>query len=615
MTAFHCNNIARAACGAALCGALLLSFSPAPSFALSDPTQIGLPQPGDQPTDQPPAQPPSQPGDQPANPPPSSDQAPASIQSGIGSAPLPPLPLPEPGTEPALPSTEPGLQPAATVAPPAAGEAPGLLDDSNAGLGANIWQGSSAAQLYALMPKLPAPQTQPSLRDLQLRLLLTKAPGPSAGSGIDPLVPLRAERLHAMGFSTEAMLLTKNSSAAPIDPREAFEKALNAQDANAACGKVDEVANSQQVLDLYWRKALLYCQINRGQTDQASLGLDLIRETQNKDAGTKDFITLASVLLGESKSKKVKLASSPDPLLASMMLQAGLKPGAVQSAEPPKPAGLAGAAAAARDESLPLDARIQAAELAFAGGLVSVDELVGLYRQAKFTGDPLAMPDSPMMRAQLYQAADQAFDPIRRAQFVQRALVNARARGTYFSEGALYRPIADRITPAPNLVWFAPEAARLMLWSGNLERGGFWLNLAQGSSAGQPDVQRQVPGLQILAQMAGLNGNYDADPVIAWQQAGGNPGIGERLRGIEAGLGLPGGIAAPATGDAAAIGEAAQAGRRGETVLLALVALGARGLAGADSATLAQALGGLGAVGLKDEARRIGLEAAILAGL
>ncbi|HEU4825419.1 MAG TPA: hypothetical protein VFS85_03000, partial [Dongiaceae bacterium] len=196
-----------------------------------------------------------------------------------------------------------------------------------------------------------------------------------------------------------------------------------------------------------------------------------------------------------------------------------------------------------------------------------------------------------------------------------RALVNARARGSYFAQGALYRPIADRITPAPNLAWFAPEAARLMLWSGNLDRGGFWLNLAQGSSAAQPDVARAIPGLQILAQMAGLSGSYQPDPVMAWQQAGGNPGTAERLRGIQAGLGLPGGIAPAASGDAAAIGEAAQAGRRGETVLLALVALGERGLAATDSATLAQSLGGLGAVGLKDEARRIGLEAAILAGL
>ncbi|HET6158867.1 MAG TPA: hypothetical protein VFE34_11015 [Dongiaceae bacterium] len=612
MTASLCNNSVRRSLRAAL-GALLLGMMPASSFALSDPTPIGLPpvQPGDQPADQP--------ANQPANPPPRApDQG---SQSGIGSAPLPPLPMPpaegQPPAQPLEPGAQPAATPAATNAQPAPDTgAPGLLDDSNAGLGANIWQGSSGAQLISLLPKLPAPQTQPSLRDLQLRLLLTKAAGPNASNGIDPLVPLRAERLHAMGFSAEALLLTKGAAnGAPTDPKDAFEKALNAQDTNTACAKVDEVLASQQVMDFYWRKALLFCQITRDQQDQASLGLDLIRETPNKDANTKDFISLASTLLGETKIKKVKLAGSPDPLLAAMMLKAGLQPGAVQSAEPPKPAGLAGAAAAARDASLPLDQRIEAAELAFAGGLVSIDELIQLYRQAKFTGDPLSMPDSPMMRAQLYVAADQAFDPVRRAQFVQRALETARARGTYFVQGAVYRPIADKITPSPNLAWFAPEGARLMFWSGNVERGGFWLNLAQGAAAGQPEIARVLPGLQILAQMAGLTGNYDADPVMTWQQTGGNPGIAERLRSIEAGLGLPGGIAPVASGEAAAISQAAQAGRRGETVLLAVVALGGRGLGGADSATLAQSLGGLNAVGLKDEARRIGLEAAILAGL
>lgn len=599
MTAFRSNNVARTGLGAAAIGVLLLSASPGSLLALSDPTPIGLPN--------------EQPAGQPASPPPAPGSDPG--QSGIGSAPLPPLPAPPPEGQQAQPDLQPaavgGVQPAPApdVGPP------GLLDDSNAGLGANMWQGSSGAQLISLIPKLPAPQTQPSLRDLQLRLLLTKAPGPSATSGIDPLVPLRAERLHAMGFSTEALLLTRAAAdAAPNDAKGAFEKALGAQNMEAACAKVDEVAGSQPILDLYWRKALLFCQIERGQDGQAGLGLDLIRETADKDASTGDFIAVAATLLGETK-KKVKLAGSPDPLLTAMMLKAGLKPPSAQGAEPAKPVGLAGTAAAARDAALPLDQRIEAAELAFAGGLVSGDELIQLYRQAKFTGDPLAMPDSPLMRAQLYQAADQAFDPLRRAQFVQRALLNARARGSYFSLAEVYRPIVDRITPAPNLVWFAPEGARLMFWSGNVERGGFWLNLAQGSSAAQPEVALAVPGLQILAQMAGLTGTYDPDPVLAWQQAGGNPAIAERLRGIEAGLGLPGGIAPVANGEAGTIGTAAQAGRRGETVLLALIVLGGRGLASADSATLAQSLGGLRAVGLEEDAQRIGIEAAILAGL
>jgi len=295
------------------------------------------------------------------------------------------------------------------------------------------------------------------------------------------------------------MLLTKGAAnAGPADAKGAFEKSLAAQDFDAACGRVDEVGASPQTLDLYWRKALLFCQIQRGQKDQASLGLDLIRETPDKDASTKDFISLSSVLLGETK-KKPKLAGTPDPLLAAMLLKAGIKAKDVQPTAPPKVSGLAAAAATARDAGLPLNVRIESAEQAFAGGLVSADELIGLYRQAKFSGDPLSMPDSPMMRAQLYQAADQAFDPVRRAQYVQRALANARARATYFVQGALYRPIADKVTPSPNLAWFAPEAARLMFWSGNVERGGFWLNLAQGAAPSNPDVARQLPGLQILA--------------------------------------------------------------------------------------------------------------------
>jgi hypothetical protein len=112
------------------------------------------------------------------------------------------------------------------------------------------------------------------------------------------------------------------------------------------------------------------------------------------------------------------------------------------------------------------------------------------------------------------------------------------------------------------------------------------------------------------------------DPVAAWRQAS---GAGERpgaqVYAIFAGLGQKiGGWTgiAPITPNgsyAAQINAAALAGRRGETVLLSLIALGGDKAADAEPASLSAALGGLSAVGLKAEARQIALQAAVLIGL
>ena len=66
---------------------------------------------------------------------------------------------------------------------------------------------------------------------------------------------------------------------------------------------------------------------------------------------------------------------------------------------------------------------------------------------------------------------------------------------------------------------------------------------------------------------------------------------------------------------AAQINQAAMAGRRGETVLLSLIAFGGDRLAATDPAALTAALGGLTSVGLGEEAHQIALEAAVLIGL
>ena len=548
---------------------------------------------------------------------PSSSQPPAG-QPPIGeSLPQPPTTVLEPG------ATLPGAQPmpaapaASMAAPPAS---------IGADLGPNLWLGSETSRLMALVPQLPAPVTVPGPRDLQLRLLTSAAVPQGAAPGTDPLLAFKADRLNAMGFSDAALGLTSAAAnAAPVNPQQAIEQALTAGDANTACATVDSELPKIATPDLFWRKALIYCQLSRQQTDQAGIGLDLLRELPNQDAATGNFVAVASVVTGDAKPKSVKKIVSADPVLIATMKLAGLPAPAVNVA--PQPVGAAGTVAIARDGSQPLPSRIDAAERAFAAGLIPIEELIALYELAPAaSGDPVAGvagSDSPLTRAALYKAAAAATTPDVRARLIAAALQRGRVRGDYFSQVALYKPYAQQVQPARNLVWFAPEAARLMFLAGNNDRGAFWLNLVETSGA-NPDLARQAPGLRLLGRLArGKGGDPgNQDPVAAWAKAAGaDQQKTAQVYGLFAGLGQRiGGWTgfAPITQSgslAAQINQAAQSGRRGETVLLSLIAFGGDRLAATDPAAMTAALGGLTSVGLGKEAHDIALQAAVLIGL
>ncbi len=428
----------------------------------------------------------------------------------------------------------------------------------------------------ALVPQLPAPVTVPGPRDLQLRLLTSAAVPQGAAPGTDPLLAFKADRLNAMGFSDAALGLTSAAAnAAPANPQQAVEQALIAGDSGTACATVDSELAKMATPDLYWRKALIYCQLSRQQNDQAGIGLDLLRELPNQDAATGNFVAVASVVTGDAKAKSVKKIASADPVLIATMKLAGL-PAPAAAAAAPKPAGLAATVATARDGAQPLPNRIDAAERAFAAGLIPIEELIALYELAPVAnGDPVAgisAADAPLTRAALYKAAAAATTPDVRARLIAAALQRGRVRGDYFSQVALYKPYAQQVQPARNLAWFAPEAARLMFLVGNNDRGAFWLNLVETSSA-NPDLARQAPGLRLLGRLARGRGGEPGsqDPVAAWAQAtGADQQKTAQIYGLFAGVGQRiGGWTgfAPITQGgsiAAQINQAAQSGRRGE---------------------------------------------------
>jgi len=638
MTGCRCNDgpVLRSAlnrAGVALAGVALASLlAMRPAAALNPPTELTPPEPPASGTDQQQTVPPlptgngasieSAPLPQPDMPP----QQPDAQQPGAmgaqpvpqGQAPLGQVPqgqVPQPAQQP--------LPPAATApseaAPPSIG----------ADLGPNLWFGSQLSQLMALLPRLPAPVTVPSLRDLQLRLLTTQASPQGVSPGADPLVPFRADRLNAMGFSDAALALTRSAAAAPAaDPQDAVEQMLTKGDAASACDRVDAELAQTATPDLFWRKALIFCQLSRKQVDQAEIGLDLLREMPSKDPSTANFITAASVAAGDAPAKSVKkpIATS-DPVLVAMLKLAGLPAPAGGGMIAPKAVGPAGWVAIYRDTTQPIADRIGAAEKAFAAGLITRDDLAGIYGVVPMqAGDPVAATaasDSPLTRAVLYNATAAAQLPDIRARQIAAALMRARGRGDYLATVALYAPFAQQVQPARNLAWFAPEAARVMFLNGNVDRGAFWLNIVD-TSAANPDLARQGPGLRLLGRIARGSGSPlgSGDPVAAWQQAiGANAQQAQQIYAIFAGMGQRiGGWTGitpitQAGSMAAQINAAALSGRHGETILTALVALGGDKIAATDPAALAASLGGLTSIGLGKEARQIALEAGILIGL
>ncbi len=533
------------------------------------------------------------------------------------------MPLPaEPGAP--IPSAPIPGAPIPGAASPAAAPAPTAIAD---GLGADLWQGSEVSRLMSLLPKLPAPVSVPALADLQRRLLLTDAPSAGAAGAVDPLLPVRADKLHQMGFNDAAMALTQGTPATgPMDPQEAVEKSLLANDTNGACQQVDGIMARNQVPDLFFRRAVIFCQIMREQNDPASLGLDLLRERNDPDPATKDFIALAALANGETK-RVPKNVAVPDPLNVALMKTVGMKAPAAIGAAQVVPVGTGGAVMIARDATRPVPERVNAAETAYRFGLIPAEELGQLYLQMPSgIADPATaggMGDSADLRAQLYQAAYRGGMPAQKARVIDVALKKARQRGDYLNQAWLYGPLAADIQPSRDLAFFAPEAARLMFVTGQTEKGGYWLNTV-AANPGAFSRPGEKEGLDLLGRVAGLPGS--GDPVAAWSQASGvaNPRV-DLLYTLLSGLNQP--VAAPVAGafaaapiipigsPAAEIVAAAAGKRKGEAIALSLIGIGADKAIAADPATLGSALRSLIDLGLAADARRIAREIAVLAGL
>jgi hypothetical protein len=283
--------------------------------------------------------------------------------------------------------------------------------------------------------------------------------------------------------------------------------------------------------------------------------------------------------------------------------------------------------------------KLAAVERAALASIVAIDELRSAYQAEAFTPDQLDDPQDAAAKltpaaanALFFQAIASRTVPSARATAFAAALQRAESQNRFALFASLSTGIAQQMKPSPETTWLAPSVTRVLLQARRDAAAAAWLpvlnsptdepaanalemhlglvrpsaeNLARmpdalewlGENALKPGgskdwlMDRATREIPLLAALG-----YTIPPDAQWAVSANTAGV------------APAGIAAEAL---TAMTRAAAEGKKGETILNALVALGSGGPARAQAQTVARVVKALIDIGLRDEARAIAIEAVL----
>ena len=565
----------------------------------------------------------------------------ASAWAQVGQEPIPLLPPLETAPASPAPATAPLLPAPASEGPIVMGTLPdfdadsvGTLAPGAGGFPIALWEGVGRVTVEALMRRLPVRADSRAMHALTQRLILSAAT-PPLGEGSESLLGLRVRTLIAMGeygAATDLLGVAPGSAKGPDAVRLEVERAFLEARSEDACRLVQ--AASASAADVFWHKALIYCQAIAGQHDAAQLGLTLLTENGDDDAL---FAALVARLLGAAPAGELTFEAL-EPLHFALLQSAKVEvtEAMVEGFGP----GLL--AAVARSTSTPEAIALAAAERAERHGLLGADELARAYGRVSLTADERAQAreaaeqdPGPRARALLFQVAAMQGTVVARAEALAALWRHAEAAGVFASTARASAPILSQIAPGSALGWFAVDAASAALASGDAERTRGWYEVARQQAALTPEAARAFARLWPLAVISG-------NVPLGMGEAMGQWWAGESDRRDAAEIGrlslalalldalgydvpesywrelLSGPIRVTVSSPSAAawhsLADASANFRLGETVLLALVVLGEDGPAGASETVVSAVLSALQAVGLESDARALAVEALLASG-
>jgi len=529
--------------------------------------------------------------------------------------------------------------------------APGVLTSQAGGFADDLWSGTPGDRVADLLAALPVATTSPVVADLRQRLLLSEQSAPDGLSAL-ALLRIRLDVLVRAGAPAgEIMALAAPVGRdATIDRLRLHSLLVDADDARA-CALVRTVGMRYPAP--VWQQAAIHCDSLDGNREAAVLGLSMLREmgAGQDDGGGRAFTLLAERIAGLNSPVPDSFAGA-SPVTWRLLRRLPDVDAPANALDPEAP--WTARALALADAGKPQSLHAEAAERAAAAGALSIEDL-GTHWAALVT-DPrdLTTPLSQVVqggtardRALAFTILLREISPEHLAEGLIYPLETSRARtpALYPTHARLYAPLIREIPVGPRTPAFLGEAAvRALYVSGSIEAGRAWLaRLEAQGREGDLQAEDAVALVWPLARMAdpALGDAVPTERLLYWRQAWAAR-LGETAEGrraldrahvvlltlfetLGANIGeahwLPlrsnrvfveavavGGGYTDAT-RLAALDQAASDGRIGETVALALLALGPDGPAGASLDTMRGVLTALRAVNLNGEARRLAVEA------
>lgn len=514
----------------------------------------------------------------------------------------------------------------------------GVLDAAAGGFGPKLWDGMDRSQVMRLVGRLPDRYGSAVLRGLARRLLLSRtdppAPAPEAGGGggdetaRDPaLLALRIDRLAAVGDNAGLARLLKivprRYDEEPI-ARARIDSAMLAGDVTEGCREVRSGMGLYFSLP-YWQKALLYCQIVAGEAAQAQLGLALLKEQgQADDEAFQNFVAALS-----GAQVEIPPSFAATPLHFALLQERGhpLPAGTVEAAKLSLQVAMAQS-----PKTRPL-LRVEAGEVALALGAVDQAVLAEAYDRladSVQSGESTVEAVTPYGRAQLYRAMQRAAGSGTVSQIDGFLSENWNSDTDFRTAARVAAPYLGVQSPRPETLLLAKPAGRALFAIRGYERANAWLDLAQSVAAVDLEAAEAATALWPYWRLSGGVSAVPGGGLATWRdgQSEKDPAsldakmalLGAALDALESvDLPPPGGAAAAAASDTpepdllAELASAAAAGRRGETLLLALIAVGDAKLFQVPPATLGRVLAALVAIDLEPEARALAIESALAA--